>query len=252
MDINTLIIEDDSLHLLNLKEKLKEYCPEVKVVKEATSFQEAHESLQNHVYDLIFMDIQLGDHTAFDLLEKPGEQNMHIIFVTVFDQYAIQAFRVNAIDFLLKPIDGTELRKAVNKAIERIYTIEKRKELVSDYRLGKDKVLTIHGTGEMLLVPVTEVVYCRSDRNYTWICYQETGNKEKEFLSSRNLSYFEQRIGPFGFVRIHHSYLVNVGKIKKVDKRNFNVILTNDLQLPISRDRKSEIIKQICTHRENL
>lgn len=252
MDINTLIIEDDPLHLLNLKTKLEEYCPEVKIVKEAASFREALETLKLHSFDLILMDIQLGDHSAFDLLEQLEEQNMHIIFVTVFDQYAIRAFKVNAIDFLLKPIDGTELRKSVNKAIERIYTMEKRKELVSDYRLGKDKVLTIHGTGEMLLVQLPDVLYCRSDRNYTWIYYQESGNKEKEFLSSRNLSYFEQRLGPFGFLRVHHSSLVNLDKIKKVDKRHLTVTLANDIQLPISRERKQEIIKQICTHRENL
>jgi len=162
--IKAVIIEDETIHLEHLKQQLKATCPEITVVAEFSSAQKAIDNIATYSFDLLFLDVELGNTTAFELLQKIScPHNYHIIFISAYSQYAVRAFKVNATDYLLKPIDGNELRLAVNKAMKQIFTNETRNNLLSDYYFNKDQNLVITEKQSFVFLPVNDVIYCESD-----------------------------------------------------------------------------------------
>jgi two-component system LytT family response regulator len=240
--ISAVIIEDEAIHAESLLKKIKEYTPEVNVIKRISTGAEALELLPYITFDLLFLDIELGDMMAFDLIERLKIHDFHIIFVTSFEQYAIKAFKVNAIDYLLKPVNGEELLLAVSKAMRQIFTFDKKHDLMVDYHLSSSRMLCVSDSNFYTYIPCRDILYCLSDGNYTKIYYEESGD-EKKMVASRNLLYFEKKLKAYNFLRIHQSVLVNANQIKKIKKHNGELILRNGKIFEIARNRKKIIIE---------
>ncbi len=242
--INAVIVEDEAIYIEDLENKLKHFTPEVNVVARVTSGKEALMLLPKITFDVLLLDIELGDISAFDLLEKLTTDNYHIIFVTSFDHYAVKAFKANAIDYLLKPVEGEELRNAINKAKAQILTPERIVSLLSDYRFYKSKSILISEKTEYSLISIDSILYCEADGNYTNIHYELPG-KEDLKISTKTLKYFDEKLSEFNFLRISQSVLVNGEKVKKIVKRNNQLILHNGTTFTIAKRRKTNVIEQL-------
>ena len=240
--INAIIVDDERIHREHIRNMLLAFCPEVNIVKEITSGNEAIVLLPKLSFDLLLLDIELGDITAFKILEELPWKNFHIIFVTAFDKYAVQAFRVNAIDYIMKPIDGKDLRIAVSKAMKQIFSEDKKYDLLNDYYLSKSKCICISGSNSFTFIPCSNIFYCCSSGNYTEIHYEENGNKQK-ILARKKLLYFEKKLENYKFIRIHQSVLVNRKKIRKIIKKTGELILDDSMKFEIARNRKKAILE---------
>jgi len=254
--IKAVIVEDETIHMEHLKQQLKAVCPEVNVVAEFTSAQQAIRDMTALTFDLLFLDVELGNTTAFELLQKISyPHNYHIIFTSAFNQYAIQAFKVNATDYLLKPIDGKELRLAVSKAMKQIFTTEAKESLLTDYYFTKDQNLVITEKQAYLFLPINNILYCQCDINYTYVFYRECNGTDvskepknsliQKIATSKSLSYLESKLASKGFFRIHQTFLVNKNKIRKMDRHESIIFLDGNIELPISRNRWNELKEEL-------
>jgi len=242
--LKAIILEDEKIHLDALKTKIREFCPEIEVVSEFVSVPEALEQLPLIHFDLMFLDVRVGDMTAFDLLAKLPRFGFHIIFVSAFDEYALKAFKMNAVDYILKPVDGKDLRLAVNKALLQHLSYEISASLTIDYHLAQYHTLSISDSKSIIFIPITDIYYCQSDCNYTDIYYQ-SGTAVVRHSDSKNLLYFENKLSPMGFIRIHQSLLINYRKVLKVNRLKSEIVLSKNFTFPIARQRKQEVISQL-------
>ncbi len=242
--INTVIVEDEPLHMENLEATLSKVVPEVNVIAKITSGKDALLILPKLSVDLLFLDIELGNMTAFDVIEKVKNHRYPVIFVTAYDKYAVQAFKVNAIDYLLKPIDADELKEAVSKAITTPFSVDKKHKLLADYNMEKSGSLMIKEKETLTFISHSNILYCISDGNYTEIHYHDNGN-EKHLLATKNLKYYDDQLSRFNFLRINQSVLINGLKVKKILKRKSQLILNNGATFTIAKRRKTEIIRQL-------
>jgi len=243
--IRAVIIDDESMHHEVLKRNLTLYCPEVQLVAEIFSGSEALAKLPSLEFDILFLDIELGDMNSFEMLHLLPDYDFHIIFITSFDQYAIQAFKVNAIDYLLKPVDGQELRLALSKAMNRHFNRESRHGLLSDYNIHKNNRLLISDTYELKLIDIKSIIYCQAAINYTDIYYLDSQGNVLKSTDSKNLKYYEEKLRSFGFIRLHQSFLANKDHILKVRKNPCVVVMSTGINLPVARERKQEVLEQI-------
>lgn len=242
--INAIIIDDEPKSVFTLKCFLEEHCPQVKVVGIAGSARSGKELIETFKPQLIFLDIEMPGASGFDLLQSLPVINFEIIFITAYNQYAINAFRFSAIDYLLKPLRIQDLVHAVEKAAVRI----KEKAVADNYELllrnlneknaGKQKV-SFTERGEQFLVPVEDFTYLIADGNYTHV-----HTKDKVYLTTRTLKEFEELLPAGTFCRIHHGYIINLDFIAKVQKgRGGAVVMKDGKQLEIAIRRKEAFKK---------
>ncbi len=242
--INTVLVDDESFHLDSFGVILSKVIPEVNIIAKISSGKDALLMLPKLSVDLLFLDIMLGDMTAFELLEKLKNHHYPIIFVTAYEKYAVQAFKVNAIDYLLKPIDADELKAAVSKAMSTPFSVDKKHKLLADYNMEKSGSLMIKEKDTLTFISYSNILYCISDGNYTEIHYNDNGD-EKHLLATKNLKYYHDQLTRFNFLRINQSVLINGSKVKKILKRKSQLILNNGTTFTIAKRRKAEIIKKL-------
>jgi two-component system, LytTR family, response regulator len=240
--MRAIIIDDIKNARSALRGDIQDYCSNIEIVGEADGVTSAFEIIKSLIPDLIFLDIQMNDGTGFELLkllDKNDIKQPHVIFTTAFDQYAVQAFQFSAIDYLLKPIDYQLLIKSVSKVnqLKRISSLEIEN---LENKAYSDKKIVVHRQDKELIFNVKDIVYCQSDGAYTQIV-TENGKKE---LASKNLKSFELMLESYGFLRIHHSYLVNKQKIVEFDKNSMLLKMKGNYSLPVSH-RKREALNSI-------
>ena len=240
--IKAVIIDDEPLHRNHLKNVLDEYCPEISIIAELSSGKTAISKFPELQLELLFLDIELGDMNGFELLSKIPNHDFHIIFITAFNEYAVRAFKVNAVDYLLKPVEGKELRLAVSKAMARIFSHDDHQNLTLDYHLSKSNNICISENQSYTFIPCDDILYCRANGNYTEFIFYTKNGKVATLLATKNILFFEQRLSLLNFIRIHQSYLVNREKIRKVLKHTHEVFLDNDTRLEIARDRYKTVL----------
>jgi two-component system LytT family response regulator len=236
--IDVLIVDDENYNADLLEHFLKQNCPIVDRIDIAYNLEEAVVKIESHRYDILFLDIILHEKTAFDLLDE-------IIFVTAFDQYAIDSFKYNTIDYLLKPIQIEALTAAVDRVVERIKNQETmdRNEVQrfekSLGREGKVDFITISSINKVNLVKKSDILYCKSSGRYT-----EFHLKNKNVLiASKSLGEYEMHLTFKEFFRIHNSYMINLNHLVNISKKSGHVCeLVGEIQLPISRRRYDKLL----------
>ncbi len=245
--LKAVIIDDEPNAREKMQLLLERYCKDVQVMALAKDADEGIAAIQEHKPDLIFLDIEMPVLTGFDMLKKIPEINFEIIFTTAHDHYAIKAIKFSALDYLLKPIDLDQLQEAVKKVAGR----KTEKTSLAQYQMLKNNLEKKHSAMEQLSVPaqtgmifikVPDIVYCEADSNYTKIFLH---NKQK-IVSSRTLKEYEELLDESGFIRIHHSYLVNKIHVREYLKGEGGQILMNDgTALDVSRRKKEQVLEKL-------
>ncbi|HJP93223.1 MAG TPA: LytTR family DNA-binding domain-containing protein [Pyrinomonadaceae bacterium] len=256
--IRTLIVDDEPLARRNLR-LLLEKDPQIEIVDECRNGREAVKVINSLSPDLIFLDIQMPEMDGFDVLERVGpDQIQAIIFVTAFDQYALKAFDVHALDYLLKPFDDERFGNALARAKSQIETREinrlsKRllallEERESERKESKEQQnyltrLMIKVSGRMTLLKVHDIDFIEADGNYAKL---HVGRKAH--LLREKMHDLEGRLDPEKFVRIHRSVIVNLDRIKEMHPHfngDYIVVLEDGRQLRLSRSRREQLERLI-------
>lgn len=244
--IRAILVDDEPINIANLTALLTKYCPQVTIVGSETDSNRAVTLIQEKRPELLFLDIQMPGRSGFDVLEAIGFSDLAIVFVTAYDHYGIQALRVSAVDYLLKPIDIEQLKSAVQRAEQKMALQRKNENLDNLLSLLHNRHhlenhrIAIAATGEMRFVYVREILHCTSDNSYTYI-YLENGEK---LLSSQPMHHYESVLTPYGFIRTHQSHLVNKSFVKSILKKDGQYAqLQNGTLIPISRYKLDEVKK---------
>ena len=239
MKLNAILVEDEANSREILRNYLGKYCADVNLVGEAASIQEGLELIQKHGLDLVFLDVEMPFGNAFDLLDQLPNRTFETVFVTAYNQYAMDALNSHAAYYLMKPINIDELIKAV----EYVQEI-KQKEIELTDTVLQPKLKSVEGKITLpqqdgfQVLNVADILYCKADDNYTEI-YLEN----KKILVSKTLKYFEDALAGFSFARIHKSYLVNVNEVVKYRKgKGGSVVVSNGKELLVSASKKKEFL----------
>ncbi len=201
--------------------------------------------LRNVLPDAIFLDVQMGDGTGFDLLRKFHDPGFQVIFTTAFDEFAIKAFQVNAIDYLLKPIDVDELLRAVGKiedTVKRWKADERMQNLLtSDERKEFEKIAISSNEG-LHFVELKDIVRLESDANYTTF-YLGSGER---VTVARTLKNFDELLPPDQFFRSHQSHIINLSHVKKIVREDGGyILLSGDIKIPLARSKKDRFMEVV-------
>ena len=221
------------------------------ITEEADGVVSAVAKINSFVPDIVLLDVEMNDGTGFDLLKQIINPSFQLIFTTAHNQYAIQAIKFSAIDYLLKPIDPVELNSSLQKAKENINTQTLQKQLaVLMQQFGTkaqpDRQIVIKDIDKTYFIKMTDILYCEAEGSYTKFYLT---NSEPIFVS-RNLRYYEELLEPAGFFRTHHSCLVNPSKIKIYDRKTDcgTLILEGGHTVPVSQ-RKKDFVLQLLENR---
>lgn len=238
--MRVVIVEDEKYSVLNLQKILQEYAPDVEVVAVFSSGREALNQLPNVKFDLVFLDIQFNDDfDAFELLKAWKWDKLQVIFVTSYNNYALKAFRYNAIDYVTKPIDKDELLLAIDKARNKIFRKQELDQLLETLHALQKKQLVIRGQNETVFLPATQVLYLSAEKEYSIVHYIDSQHQRKELITSRHLGYWENEFSEIPFLRVHKSYMVNMEHIVSFGGKSLK--LSDGSRVDISRDRRKEI-----------
>lgn len=239
-------ILDDELHCVeSLVLHLHSLFPEINVIYKSTNPIEALERLQNMDIDLLFLDIEMPAMNGFEFLNSFPEVNFDVIFTTAYSQYAVKAFKAQAINYLLKPLDEEELREALLNYIcdkkESKRTPENLEALLSNFvrdKSSKDKIAIPVSDG-IEFINVEDIIYCQSQSNYTTIHLQN----KKKLLFSKTLKDTQAILDKYGYLRIHQSYLINPSHLIKYIRNDGGfVIMSDTTQIPISGSKRKTIM----------
>lgn len=240
------ILVDDELHgLETLSILLTDYCPDVKVMEKCSSAKKALEAIAKTKPDLVFLDIEMPIMNGFELLEQFEQIPFSVIFTTSYDQYAIKAIRFSALDYLLKPVDPKELIAAVNKVNNKKHTPtnEQLQMLMNQLQHKESKFtkIAVPTSEGFELIPADNVIRCEADDNYTHLYLK---NKTK-IIASRTLKEMEEQLKEFSyFIRVHHSYIVNLNEVVKyVRGEGGYLVMTDESTVNVSRSRKEALLK---------
>jgi two-component system LytT family response regulator len=241
MKLRAAIIDDEEDIRLMLVQLLRAYCPDVEIVAQAGAIPAALEGLRRAQPNLVLLDIQLADGTAFDLLRQLPAVDFKLIFVTAHDHYALRAFRSSALDYLLKPVDSGELRAAIAKARHVLDAEAQQVKLATLlHNLSQEAHRVILRTAESIhVVSVKDIIRCEAVSNYTDFFLQD----KARILVTKTLREYEELLQPYGFFRLHQSHLVNLYHLKRYDKKDNAVVMCDHSTLPISPRKKEQLLE---------
>lgn len=234
--VRALIVEDNAFMATVLCDMLKQHATDIVVLDIAKTGRQALQLISSAKPDVVFLDIELPDMTGFELLQQLKNINFQTVFTTSHSHYAIKAFRFNALDYLVKPVNESELEEAIKRVLRSANNSIGVKNALFNMEvqsLGDQKLVLPQQNGTLQL-PLKQITHIESERNYSYI-HLSNGNRK---LSSKNLAYFEDILIDKSFYRNHRSYLVNRFHIKALTDGNF--VLKNGVQIPISRRKGTE------------
>jgi two-component system LytT family response regulator len=249
--LKAIIIDDSPQARKLLLMMLEEHSNDLEVIGEAEQATQGLDLIKQHHPDVVFLDIEMPGKSGIQLAEQLliEKINPAIVFTTAYNDYALKAFRLSAIDYLLKPINENHLEEAIEKIKKLHPKAEEEKKLktfIDNYDDQLPKTLSIPSASGYNFIKINEVQYIKADGSYTHI-YSAS---EKAITVSKNLKYFETALEGYSqFVRVHRSYLINIFQMKKFDKQNRGEIVMNDgVLIDLARDRRDEFFEILDKH----
>lgn len=240
--VKAIIIEDENKARQLLRVLLQEHCPQVDVVDDCADLAAGVRAIKKYQPELVFLDIELPGINGLKILDffNDDEINFSIIFVTAYNEYALQAFKLSAVDYILKPINTDVLIEAIarfeNNNHRKLKQFEALRQNLSN---SEEKKIVIPNIDAMHYVSPSEIMYVKGEGAYSTF-YLENGEK---YMLSRNLKYVEEMLANHSFLkRCQKSYIVNIKQIKSFSKQDYQVTLSNGMLVPISVDRVEEIM----------
>jgi len=245
--IRTVLVDDEADSIGVLKNLLGTHCSEVNIVGEADSVEGALQVIGKRMPDLLFLDIGLNNENGFDLLNRLEPGTVQVIFVTAWDTHAIQAFKYSAVDYLLKPVDGDELRKAVDRVSRK--SLEKGAE--ESLKVLLDNISTLKIVQQKMAVPtmngltfifLQDILRLEAKSNYTDI-YLTSGER---IVATRTIKEYENLLPESIFYRIHNSHIVNLNKVKNYQKgRGGFLVMEDGSTVEVAFRRREEFLRRV-------
>ncbi|WAC12744.1 LytR/AlgR family response regulator transcription factor [Dyadobacter pollutisoli] len=241
--VKVLIIDDEPKARTVLHHFIRDFVPEITEVRQVGSVREAENMLKYYRPGIIFLDVEMPHQSGFELLSSNENPPYDIIFTTAYNQYAIQAIRFSALDYLLKPVDPDDLRAAVHRHMNRQEFAKHKKQLYNNLvnniekKEIKDFKLAVPSSEGVYFFSIYEILRLEADRNYTVIHLEG----KRPFVASKTLKHFEEMLDQFKFIRTHKSHLVNAAHIVRISNNNEYLILTDGSRVEVSRRKKDEV-----------
>jgi two-component system LytT family response regulator len=242
--LRTIIVDDEDHQRLTIEKMVKLHCRNVSIVYQADGVQSGVDAIKKYKPDLVLLDIKMDDGTGFDLLERLHPIDFKVIFITAYDQFAIKAFRLNAIDYLLKPLDPDELVQAVEKVehiIQKDFNAQLdnlKEHLTADNKANKK--IIIKTFDNIHLVPIKEILYCESDGNYVSVHLASN----PKIMVSASLKDYEDMLAGDGFFRVHKTYLINLKYIRRFEKaEGGSVVLDGEIKIPVASRKREHLLE---------
>ncbi len=248
MPVSTIIIDDEAKGRSVLHELITRYCNNVEVVATASNGIEGLKAIKQFSPDCILLDIQMPRMDGFAMLNEMENYPCEIIFVTAHNEYAIKAFKYAAFDYLLKPVDPKDLQEAFERLQKKILLPQSPrrmsllKSIIQQPHQAPSKI-TISSSAGITIINIAEIVYLQAEGPYTFFFL---ANGEK-LVASVNLQKYEELLAEHFFFRTHHSYLVNLNHIKKYNKAENNILLSNGHLVDVSKRKKDEFLQILST-----
>ncbi|AOW10629.1 LytR/AlgR family response regulator transcription factor [Flavobacterium gilvum] len=246
--IRGIIIDDEPNNITNLQRLLEKYCPEVIIVGSSSDPNNGIKLIKDSQPDLVFLDIHMPEKDGFQVLKDLDSYDFEVIFVTAFSQYGIQAIKFSAIDYLLKPIDIEELKKAVAKTSNRLKHKNQNLQLqnllhhLKESNNNSDHRIAISSLKETRFVYVKNIVRCESENSYT-LFFTDEG---ETIISTVPLYEYDEMLSIYGFIRCHQSHLVNKKYVRSLLKEDgYTLLLYNQNRIPVSRNKKDLVKKAL-------
>jgi two-component system LytT family response regulator len=243
MEFRIALVDDEQSSRTILHGYLKKHCPDAIVVGEAGSVSEAEQLLRKTEVDLLMLDVQMEDGTGFDLLDRFTTWNFNVIFTTAHDEFAVRAFRYNAIDYLLKPIVAEDFVLAVNKAkaqTDHIFRQQQIAQLLETANQRNFDRITLYTTDGPVFARTGDILRLETYGNYSFV-YLTNGER---LLVPRNLKEFEEMLHEPEFVRVHQSHMVNAALVKKVIKdEGGHAVMKDGSKIPVARRKKEGFLQ---------
>ncbi|MGE5519970.1 MAG: LytR/AlgR family response regulator transcription factor [Candidatus Dadabacteria bacterium] len=248
--IRTIIIDDEASAVNVLKMLLEKRCKElVEVIATSTSVFEGKNLIQTLSPDLVFLDINMPGMTGIDLLRSFPNPSFRVVFVTAYDTYAVEAFHLSAIDYLLKPVEGDEIVRVINKIRK---DMEKEQGNLASRLVHLEELLMQNNSSELrigigmsdriVFVNISDIMYCEASGSYTKV-YLQDGRK---MIASRSLGDFELQLAVHNFLRIHHSSLINLNWVKEFQRNDGGyVIMENGVKLEVSQRKRKDFLEAV-------
>jgi two-component system LytT family response regulator len=240
-----ILIIDNETDLRSALKNLLQLCDIDQLsIDEADSVQSGLHKIKTFDPDIVFLDIEMNDGTGFDLLTQLQHIDFQLIVTTAHDAYAIRAFKFSAIDYLLKPIDPDELEASIQKATENLHGNDLKLQLqilMQQISSNTDvnKKIMLNDKRNTYFIKISDILYCEADGPYTKFFIAN----ESPILVSKSLKDYDDMLSNYGFIRTHHSYLVNATKIKMLDKKDGGILILDDgNHVPISQRKRDAVL----------
>lgn len=243
--VKIAIVEDEAEQLSYVLNIIENYCPEALIVGTANNAELALKLLENNTVDLALLDINIPGGTTFEVLKQIPNTNFKIIFLTAYEEFALQAIKFSAFDFLLKPVDPITLVRAIQNVslqIENDFLKTKLETLFKNISniLPQEMVIVLKTTQNVHLVTICDILRCESDSSYTRFHLLD----KQTIYISHPLKDYDDLLSPSGFIRVHQSHLVNIRHIKKFDKSDGgSIVLRDGSNIPVATRKKEQLLK---------
>jgi len=238
--IRAIIVDDEERARNTLRLLLRNYCPEVEIIAVAANVPDAVLAINEHRPNLVFLDIEMPEYNGFELLGFFREVDFEIIFVTAYSEYAIRAFEVSAVDYLLKPVEIEQLQNSIKKVLQKqsINTMQDRFELLKEnYSKEEIRRIALPKSDGLTFVDIVDISMIEADGAYSLVWMKD----KTKILVSKKLRFFEEILANRRFFfRTHRSYLVNINYIEQYNKGERMLTLKTGQTISLSRERKSE------------
>ncbi|MBK9254925.1 MAG: response regulator transcription factor [Saprospiraceae bacterium] len=247
-----IIIDDESKPREVLSIKIREECPMLEIVAAAASAQEGYELCRMHHPDIVFLDVSMPNESGFDFIKKFDAIPFEVIFATAYQEFAIEAFKVSAVGYLLKPVKSEELVKAVNTAIDHLnfkYSAQKYAALTHNIKPNNQtkKRIVIPCSDRYEFVDIEQIVICESSDKYTYIHI----NDGRKILSSQYLGFYKNILEEFGFFVPHKSFVINMNYVVSLTLEDEILFKNSTLKVPLARRRKADFLHEISINKSH-
>lgn len=243
--IKTILVDDEQESIDTLSTVINTFVDNVDIVGTATDVKTAYSLIKLHQPKLVFLDIEMGPESGFDLLEIFDEVNFHLIFVTAYEKFALKAIKFSALDYIIKPVNPKELKQAVKK-VESLGLVEnegrKVKQMFNNFLTDKrdHHKITLPTFDGFEFIEISNILYCRADGSYSHF-HLKDGQK---LTTSKNLKFYSEILTEYAFYRIHSATLINLRYIKKFSKSVGGFVIMEDgSELSVSKSRKGGLLE---------
>jgi len=248
--IRAIIIDDEPSAVNVLKLLLEKKCREdVEIVATTNSPYEGRSLIEQHQPDLVFLDIEMPGMTGIDVVRSFENPNFHIVFITAYDAYAVEAFELSAIDYLLKPVGADKVVRVVQKIKDNISKRQiainsqlQQLEKLLRQKSGNENKVGIGSADKIVFISISDIIYCEAQGAYTNVYLQDN----KKILASKPLGDFENQLSTHRFFRIHHSFLINLNRVKEFQRYEGGyVMMDNNMRLEVSQRKRKDFLEAI-------